>query len=478
MLVATCAVAPCVFTTRFEDVFTLPKLIVLWISFAALCWLIALDALAPGGGRGIRIHPVALVDVPIALFMFWNLLAFVLSSDRHQSLVGEQLQHQGVLTLLLYVAFFGFARALIISPQRVAVLFGAITVGATVSAGYAIVQALGLDPIWGAHLPSGRVFSTIGQANALAAYLVLSIPVAVALGLGVGVGRRPVRRMAPLGAAALMVVALFLTVSRGGYVGLAATLPVAGYAWRRTGTRRRRMLGPAVGLVIIVVVLALVPSTRAAATRTWSRVLSLREGSSSDSTSFHLDEWRVAGRIVRSNPVVGTGPETFPDQFPRYSRVVLPADRVSLFDQYRVESPHNVFLAMATGAGIPAVLAYVWWLVAAAVLMARGIRDEGRPLLRLAFVAILAAMVAHVVTDSFTTADVTSSWLFWTLMGVGVGLASGPRVGPAPTLPDPAGAPGVSSDGRTARGPASRRRPPGAALADEEALRGACDPPS
>ena len=93
---------------------------------------------------------------------------------------------------------------------------------------------------------------------------------------------------------------------------------------------------------------------------------------------------------------------------------------VSLFDQYRVESPHNVFLAMAAGAGIPAVLAYVWLLVAAAVLMARAIQRETTPCSAWPSWPSWAAMVGHVVTDSFTTADVTSSWLFWTLMGVGV----------------------------------------------------------
>ena len=176
LLVAACAVVPCVFTTRFEDVFSLPKLVVLWVLFAVLFWLVALTGLGRTAGTRLPFHPVVVVDLPIALFVLWNLLAFVLSSDRHQSLVGEQLQYQGLLTLLLYVAFFYFARILISSPRRVAWLFGAVAIGATAVSGYAIVQALGHDPIWRGQLPSGRVFSTIGQPNALAAYLVLSDP--------------------------------------------------------------------------------------------------------------------------------------------------------------------------------------------------------------------------------------------------------------------------------------------------------------
>ena len=422
VFVATCAVVPCVFTTRLDDVFTLPKIVMLWISFAVLFWLVVLNAMAPRSGTGFGLQRVAIVDVPVALFVAWNVVAFALSTDRHQSLLGEQMQYQGVLTLLLYVGFFYFARALVSTTQRVALVFGAIAVGATAASCYAIVQFLGLDPIWGDHLPSGRVFSTIGQPNALAAYLVVSIPVTVALGLGLGA--TPPRRLAALMAAALMVGALSLTVSRGGYLGLAATLPILAFTWLRD-KKRRRVLLPLIGLILAVaVVIAILPATRTAVTSSWDQVLALREGSSSDSTRFHLDEWKVAVRIVHDNPLVGTGPETFPEQFPRYSRMVLAPATVSLFDQYRVESPHNVFLATATGAGIPAVATYLWLLVAAVYLIGRAAATELEPTLRLALVAVLAAMIGHLTTDSFTTAEITSSWLFWTLMGIGVGLAS------------------------------------------------------
>ncbi|HEY5155357.1 MAG TPA: hypothetical protein VIJ47_11520, partial [Acidimicrobiales bacterium] len=78
----------------------------------------------------------------------------------------------------------------------------------------------------------------------------------------------------------------------------------------------------------------------------------------------------------------------------------------------------------ATGAGIPAVATYLWLLVAAVYLIGRAAATEEKRTLRLALVAVLAAMIGHLTTDSFTTAEITSSWLFWTLMGIGVGLAS------------------------------------------------------
>jgi hypothetical protein len=37
-------------------------------------------------------------------------------------------------------------------------------------------------------------------------------------------------------------------------------------------------------------------------------------------------------------------------------------------------------------------------------------------------VAVLAALAGHLVTDSFMTAEVTGTWLFWLLLGATLGV--------------------------------------------------------
>ena len=66
----------------------------------------------------------------------------------------------------------------------------------------------------------------------------------------------------------------------------------------------------------------------------------------------HLDSWYLAWRIALDHPLVGTGQETFPDVFPSYSHDLLSPERVAYFDQYRVESPHNVFLGIGASTGL------------------------------------------------------------------------------------------------------------------------------
>ena len=411
VLLATCVLAPCVFTTRIDAVFVVPKVAVLWAALALSFALIAVEVLQSGRPPHLG-RELWFVDVAVALFVALNVAAWAFSTDREQSLYGERLQYQGLLTLLLYVSFFYVARLAITDGLRMRLLFCSVAIGATLVACYALVQRAGLDPIWEGYLPNGRVFSSIGQPNALAAYLVLAIPVSAALLFH----PRASLRGAVSVAIGVMIAALVLTRSQGGYLGFLATVVVLTVGWRplvRPLTRRERH-GAAGALAVAAVIVTAGVSISGDLGRVSTDDSSVR---------FHLDAWRVAAQVAAEHPVLGTGPETFPDVFPSYSHAVLPPDRASALDAFRVESPHNVYLGIAAGSGIPALIAYVGVVVGFFVVALRAMRGSTREL-RIALVAVLAAVAGHLFTDAFMTADVTSTWLFWVLMGAALGLIS------------------------------------------------------
>jgi O-antigen ligase len=104
-----------------------------------------------------------------------------------------------------------------------------------------------------------------------------------------------------------------------------------------------------------------------------------------------------------------------------------------------VESPHNVFLGIAAGSGIPALIAYLAVIAGFVVVVVRGLGEVARDE-RLALAAALAAVAGHLVTDAFMTADVTSTWLFWLVIGSVVGMnASRVRTGRATEADRPGG---------------------------------------
>jgi O-antigen ligase len=409
LLLASCLLVPCVFTTRVDAVFIVPKLAVLWATLAVCLTLTAVAVLRSEAAPSLsREH--WLVDLAVVSFVGINVAAWAFSTDREQSLYGERLQYQGLLTLLLYVGFFYIARMAISDERRMRLLLAAVAVGGALVSGYALVQRAGLDPIWDGFLPGGRVFSSIGQANALAAYLVLTIPLTATFVFG----RRASARGAALVAAVAMFAALALTHSRGGYLGFLAALSVLAVGWRTLLAHSTRRVRPLVAAALVAVLAIVVVVASAGELR--------RVSTDDPSVRFHLDAWRVAAQIAVEHPVLGTGPETFPDVFPRYSHSVLPADRASALDAFRVESPHNVFLAVAAGSGVLGLTAYLGVIVSFFVALIRAVRSATREL-RLLLVA--AAATGHLVTDAFMSAEITSTWLFWTLLGATLGAISG-----------------------------------------------------
>ena len=411
---------PCVFVTRVDAVFVAPKLAALWAELA-LALAVAAAALLGGGahdGAAFRLHPA---DVAVALLVVLTAAAWAASEDPRQSLYGERLQYQGLLTLLLYAGLYAVARLCVVDARGLRRLAVALAGGGALVAAYALVQRAGLDPVWDGYLPEGRVFSSIGQPNALAAYLVMVIPVAASL----LVVPRPAVRAAVCAALAAMVLALMFTLSRAGYLAFLVTLPVLAAAAPRRPGRSTRGIALRAGALLCVAVaaVALLAPARDAMARSWDRATSSTDVGGDASLRFHLDAWNVAARIAADHPLLGTGPETFPDVFPGYAHRVLPTERAAALDAYRVESPHNVYLAIASGSGIPALLAYLAAVAAALVTIAGAARRAGTRAARALLVAVLAACAGHLVTDAFMTADITGTALFWILVGAGLGVA-------------------------------------------------------
>jgi O-antigen ligase len=356
--------------------------------------------------------------VALGVFLAWSVLAWWFATDRLHALVGERLQFQGLAVTGAYAVFMVTAWATVRTPRRQMLFLLAVAAGGTIVALYAVAQRAGLDPIWPT-LPRDRVFSTIGQANALAAYLVLTIPLAVALG-----GRPGPSRLAVAGVVMVMLAALAFTLSRGGYLGLVTTAIAMGTAialWRRPlVTGRHIRIAVLVGLVAVGSILA-IPGARATAERVAQRAL-LTADLSESSTQIKLDLWAVGVAIAADHPVVGVGHDNYVLVFDDYRDQVLPAGRAEQMARFRPESPHNVYLGWAVGAGLPALAAYLAIVAIAVRRLIVALRVIEEPRAWLLAAALFAAVCGHLVTDLFMTAETTGSLLFWTLLGVSAAL--------------------------------------------------------
>jgi len=411
LLTAACALVPCVFWTRWDDVFYLPKLVVLWLALTTVLWLTLAGSL--DSRRSIRRSFIAEVDISLSIYIALVVLSAVMSDRVAHSFFGESLQHQGVLTAVLYGGFFYAPRLLDVDERWVLRTFGAIVFGAVGVSAYAVVQRGGFDPLWGDAAAGDRAFSSIGQPNALAAYLVIAITLALALGIWAG---RTVRWLLVV-SLGLMVFALALTESRGGMLGVAvAVCSVALLSMR--SSEQSPVRDPFVRATVVLGVFAFM----FVVSHILDREGLFGGGDRHQSIQNHIDVWRVALAVTRDQPLLGIGPETFGDHFHSYSPKVLSPERQWYFGGFRVESPHNAMLGVSSGSGLPALAALLVVIAALVRRLLRLVDSTCDRLTRLMVIGILAAAFGHLVTDSFMTPEIAGSWLFWLLLGIGAQL--------------------------------------------------------
>ena len=213
VIAVACIAVPAVFTTRVQAVFVVPKLGLLWGLLAVCIGIAAFQTLFFARPLGLR--PVWVVDAAVVSFMGLTTLAWIFSSDQEQSLFGGAAPASGSPHDAVYVAWFYVARRAISDVADLRWLLAFVAAGGALVAGYALVQKTGLDPVWEGFVPDGRVFSSIGQSNALAAYLVLVLPPAASFAFDA----RPVVKVASLVVSSVVLLALVFTQSRGGTSG-------------------------------------------------------------------------------------------------------------------------------------------------------------------------------------------------------------------------------------------------------------------
>ena len=191
-------------------------------------------------------------------------------------------------------------------------------------------------------LANKEAFSTFALSNTLAGYCLVLLPVVLGLAAD-ALTARPRRRWAVAvfgGLAVVLLAALALTGSKGGYAVTAVVLGLfgVGVLWPRV-RRHGRVLVPAVVVLLLL-------GAAAVAMRVRSRGV---EGALGPSMRFRVDYWTGAIRVIGHRPFTGVGLGGFGDFYPRYKRPASPED---------VRNPHNLVLGLWVDMGIPGVLAF------------------------------------------------------------------------------------------------------------------------
>ncbi len=123
------------------------------------------------------------LDIPILLFLISQTISTILSIDQHISFWGYYSRFNGgLLSTISYILLF-YAFVTNFPKGKIKTLLYITLASAILIAFYGVLEHLGIDKDLWVQDVQDRVFSTLGQPNWLAAYLVALLPITFALSL-------------------------------------------------------------------------------------------------------------------------------------------------------------------------------------------------------------------------------------------------------------------------------------------------------
>lgn len=244
----------------------------------------------------------------------------------------------------------------------------------------------------------GRIFGTFLNVNAFAAYLAMTAPFGVYLVL---TETRPLGQLFAGGGFLLVVMALAMTGSRGGW--LAAFVATGGAAWVLVQAGDWRRVAVRIGLVVLtgLLLVGFLWATQPMAIenpleRFFSVTMGLKE-----SAQGRWSYWQGATQLIAQHPWLGTGPGTFASGFQRVQS-----------DGAYARYAHNLYLQTAAETGALGVVAFLAFVGSVAWLAVR----SRHPLARVAAIGA-GALLLHGLID-FSWEIAANQWLWCLCAGI------------------------------------------------------------
>jgi O-antigen ligase len=284
---------------------------------------------------------------------------------------------------------------------------------------YGIVARVVFGPLLYGHyaVPTVSPMGPFVNKNHFGGYVLM--PGLLALGLGRGLWRQAAadpekpraspRALVAFAAAAIMILAVLSSLSRGAALGIVCGMTV--FAVVEIMTARRpgslpRVVVPATLVLLLVVVVAFLPSDA-------RERLSLTRWQGDRSASFRIEIWRDSFRAWMASPIVGQGLGAFADVLPRFKTTA---------GAFRVEHPENEILEMAVEGGLVGLAAVATIVVGGLVFSVRAIRGHRDRVVRGVVngaVAGVAGLTAHGLVD-FNLRIPSNALMFVTLMTLAI----------------------------------------------------------
>lgn len=344
-------------------------------------------------------------DLPVFLYLAWGIVSFIQSPYKSMSNVDE------LIRLFCYTGIYLTASDYLSQSKPLRKSLQLLVSAVTVAILYGILQYFGSDPFAWQGAFGTRMFSTFGNPNFYAAFLVLTAPLILAAFFY----RRDLASRIFLGILFLAnIISLFLTGSKGGWLGIAGSLVFFTLLMVRYIITNKKVKT----VLIVITLLGLVISSIGVYNYSKKRF---------DSILFRLLTWRSTIEMINQHPIIGNGLGTFRLIYPAYRDKVI--FRIEGKHQTETQHPENEYFEIASDQGAIGIAIYFWMLF---VIIMRGLErikgyrkpvkgsppeDNYNALYLIGFLAGLIGLLAHNLF-CVNLRFVSSGMFLWLFLGI------------------------------------------------------------
>lgn len=355
---------PLFFTTLNFELFEFPKFILLLS--ATIILVVATFFDRPNFRDFWPTHKYArLTSLAVLGVLATQLVSTLFSIDPHTSFWGYYSRfHQGLLTTTCYTLIYFIGQHYLHSKSTQKLLFISLLTSFFISL-YAILQRLGIDQKLWIQDVVNRPFSTLGQPNWLAAYLLPHL----FLALYHTASASSAKRLRYLLIYAVIFVAFLFTKSRSGLI--AFFLSFTAYwllMWRNLSWVKIKSLFTTASIITFLTLLLVgTPYTPSLSSliqqELTSRIPAVTSGTQLESGGTESGEirkivWTGAVQLFLAKPLLGTGPETFAYSY--YWTRPTSHNYTSEWD-FLYNKAHNEYLNYAATTGSLGLLSFLGW---------------------------------------------------------------------------------------------------------------------
>ena len=404
---------PLVFQPFLSDPFALPKTTVLRIVILFLFAVWLMKVLREGKINWQKTP----LNLPIIMFLFICGLSTLFSVSPRLSFWGMHgFYFEGFLSFLCYGIIYFIAVNYVADKRKI---LKTLLIASVIVSVYALVQATGITFfVWRGTQPYPRVWSTFGNPNFLAPFLIMVIPIYLIFVIKAETMRK--KSLYSL-FTLLSVLALIFTYSRAAWLGMVVGLIVFALMINKKQLKVNSffLIGIIVSSIILTSIyprLYLRPQERTATMKPIvERAVSTVDFKEPGITA-RLSAWGTTIKMTLKRPILGFGLDTLGVSFRRF----MSRDYEELAGRFRTAGyAHNEFLQYAATIGLMGLSAYLFLLFTFFRVIIKVSRNKEKNALA---AGVAAACVALLINNQFSFSTIVPATLLWFFFGLGGGL--------------------------------------------------------